>query len=331
MTAAIVVRTPNWLGDTVMALPMLAALRAAEPRARITLVGRWATLLAGQGVADVALPYPKPLAARRRLARALAAERADVAVLLPSSIESALAAWRWRAARRVGYATDGRTALLTDALPLPDPRRHQVDEYAALLAPLGVSGVAATPAWTLRDDPAMDAEIVRLLAEAGIMPDARLVGLHLGAAFGSSKLWPAEAFGRLAHRLTAAGLTPLLLGTAEDAATAIAVTQSAAGPIASLVGRDRPALLPRLLARLRCLVSGDTGVAHLAAAVDVATVTLFGPTDRRLTAPRGRRSRTLDRAVPCAPCFLPRCPIDHVCLTRIEPDAVLDEVRQAVA
>jgi heptosyltransferase-2 len=331
MSAAIVVRTPNWLGDTVMALPMLAALRAAEPGARITLVGRWATLLAGQGVADVALPYPRPLALRRRLARALAADRVDVAVLLPSSIESALAAWRWRAARRVGYATDGRAALLTDALPLPAPRQHQVDEYAALLAPLGVTDVAAAPAWTLRRDDAMDAEIARLLADAGAEADARLVGLHLGAAFGSSKLWPADAFGRLARRLAAAGLTPMLLGTADDADTAIAVTRAAGGPVASLVGRDRPALLPRLLARLRCLVSGDTGVAHLAAAVGVATVTLFGPTDRRLTAPRGRDSRTLDRGAPCAPCFLPRCPIDHVCLTRIEPDEVLHHVRQAAA
>jgi len=146
MSAAIIVRTPNWLGDTVMALPMLAALRAAEPGARITLAGRWATLLAGQGVADVALPYPRPLAARRRLARALAAERADVAVLLPSSLESALAAWRWRAPRRVGYATDGRALFLTDALPLPAPRLHQMNEYAALLAPLSMSGVAAAPA-----------------------------------------------------------------------------------------------------------------------------------------------------------------------------------------
>lgn len=331
MSPTIVVRTPNWLGDTVMALPMLTALRAASPDARITLVGRWATLLAGQGVADVALPYPKPLALRRRLARALAGERADVAVLLPSSIEAALAAWRWRATRRVGYATDGRAALLTDALPLPAPRLHQVDEYAALLAPLGVSGVAEAPAWTLRRDDAMDGEIARLLAEGGVGADARLVGLHLGAAFGSSKLWPAEAFGRLAQRLAAAGLTPVLLGTADDTDTAAAVSLAAGGPIASLVGRDRPALLPRLLARLRCLVSGDTGVAHLAAAVGVATVTLFGPTDRRLTAPRGRVSRTLDHGAPCAPCFLPRCPIDHVCLTRIDPDEVLHEVRQAVA
>jgi lipopolysaccharide heptosyltransferase II len=331
MTAAIVVRTPNWLGDTVMALPALAALRKGEPAARITLVGRWATLLAGQGLADVLLPYPKPLAARRRLARALAAERADVAVLLPGSLESAFAAWRWRAARRVGYATDGRVPLLTDALPLPEPRRHQADEYAGLLAPLGISVVAAAPSWTLRPDEVLDAEVAHLLAEAGAPGAARLVGLHLGAAFGSSKLWPAQAFGRLARDLTDIGPAPLLLGTAEDAPTAALVADAAGTPVPSLVGRDRPALLPRLLARLRCLVSGDTGVAHLAAALGVSTVTLFGPTDARLTAPRGPATRVVERPAPCAPCFLPRCPIDHVCLTRIEPEEVLNEVRRAAA
>ena len=157
------------------------------------------------------------------------------------------------------------------------------------------------------------------------------MGLHLGAAFGSSKLWPPESFGRLARELASGGLCPVLLGTGEDAATAAAVARAAATPLASLVGRDRPAILARLLARLRCLVSGDTGVAHLAAAVGVATVTLFGPTDRRLTAPRGRGARSLDRPVPCAPCFLPTCPIDHVCLTRLDPETVLREVRLAVA
>jgi heptosyltransferase-2 len=331
MSAALVIRTPNWLGDTVMALPMLAALREAEAGARITLVGRWAPLLAGQGLADVLLPYPKLLPARRRLARALAAERPDVAVLLPGSLESALAAWCWRAARRVGYATDGRGPLLTDALPLPVPRHHQADEYAGLLAPLGVRAATARPSWTLRPDEALDAEVTHLLAGAGLPGEARPVGLHLGAAFGSSKLWPAAAFGRLARGLTGIGLVPVLLGTAEDAATAAAVVEAAGAPVPSLVGRDRPALLPRLLARLRCLVSGDTGVAHLAAALGVATVTLFGPTDPRLTAPRGPGSRVLERPAPCAPCFLRRCPIDHICLTRIEPEEVLSEVRLAAA
>ena len=333
MSAAIVVRTPNWLGDTVMALPMLAALRAAEPAARITLVGRWATLLAGQGVADVALPYPKPLALRRRLARALAAERADVAVLLPSSIEAALAAWRWRAARRVGYATDGRAPLLTDALPLPAPRLHQVDEYAALLTPLGVSASrrrprgrpparATTRGWTRRSRGSWPTPASGPTRASSASTWARP---SAAPSSGRGGLRPPRATARRGRAHARSCWAP-----ADDADTAAAVLRAAGGPIASLVGRDRPALLPRLLARLRCLVSGDTGVAHLAAAVDVATVTLFGPTDRRLTAPRGPPSRTLDRAAPCAPCFLPRCPIDHVCLTRSTGE-VLHEVRQAVA
>lgn len=330
-TAHVVVRTPNWLGDTVMALPMLVALRRAAGEARVTLIGRWAPLLAGQGVGDVLLPYPRPLAARRRLARAMAADRADVAVLLPSSLEAALAATRWRARRRVGYATDGRSALLTDAMPLPAPRLHQVDEYAALLSLLDLDGAGPVPEWKLPASPAADAEVARIFGEAELDAGAPVVGLHLGAAFGSSKLWPPEAFGRLARELTAGGLSPVLLGTAEDADTAVEVERAAGMSLASLVGRDRPALLARLLARLRCLVSGDTGVAHLAAAVGVATVTLFGPTDRRLTAPRGRGARALDRPVPCAPCFLPACPIDHICLTRIDPETVLREVRLAVA
>jgi heptosyltransferase-2 len=279
----------------------------------------------------VLLPYPRPLAARRQLARALAADRADVALLLPNSLEAALAATRWRARRRVGYATDGRRALLTDAMPLPAPRLHQVDEYAALLSLLGLDGASPAPEWKLPACPTADAEVAGLLAGAELDAGAPLVGLHLGAAFGSSKLWPPEAFGRLARELAASGLCPVLLGTAEDAATAADVAHAAGMSLASLVGRDRPALLARLLARFRCLVSGDTGVAHLAAAVGVATVTLFGPTDRRLTAPRGRGARALERPVPCAPCFLSTCPIDHICLTRIDPETVLREVRLAVA
>ena len=326
----IAVRTPNWLGDTVMALPMLAALRAARSDARITLVGRWAPLLAGQAVADVLLPYPKARAPRRLVAAALAQDRPDVAILLPSSFESAFAAWRWGARRRVAYATDGRDILLTDRLPVPSPRLHQVDEYAALLAPLGIEEGAGAPRWSLPKSAAAEAEIDRLLAEGGLEIGGPLVGLHLGAAFGSSKLWPAESYGRLARLLTADGLRPVLLGTSDDAATAAAVGRAAEMDVASLVGRDRPALLPRLLSRLRCLVSGDTGIAHLAAAVGVATVTLFGPSDRRLTAPRGPAARVLDREAPCAPCFRPTCPIDHICLTRIEPEAVLHEVRVAL-
>jgi lipopolysaccharide heptosyltransferase II len=327
----IVVRVANWLGDMVMALPALAALRAAEPHARITVIGRWAALLSGQGLADVCLPYPRRLRPRVTMGRVLRADPPALAILLPNSIESALAACWWRAERRVGFDTDGRRALLTDVVPLPAPRHHQVDEYAALVEAVGAPvGEDVVPAWRLLEHPTIEAELHALLEGAGVPAGARIVGLHLGAAFGRSKLWPAESFGRLATRLLRAGLTPLLLGSPADGAVAEIASKAARHPPLSLVGRDRPSILPWLLARLACLVSADTGVAHLAAALGVPTVTLFGPTDPGLSAPRGPKAWAVHRAVPCSPCFLAICPIDHVCLEGIEAEEVEQRVTEVV-
>jgi len=329
--SSIVVRTPNWLGDTVMALPALAAVRTAWPEARITAIGRWAPLLSGQRIGDVVLPYPRPLGERLDLGRSMRQDPPDLAILLANSVESALAAWSWNARRRLGFDTDGRGLLLTDAVPLPSPRRHQIDEYAALLRACGVDVPdAASPTWHLPSRTSPDVEVDALFEMAGVRPDAPIVGLHLGSAFGPSKLWPAASFGELATRLGLRGLCPLLLGSVADHETALRVTAAAGIPVPSLVGRDRPAMLPRLLGRLSCLVSGDTGVAHLAAALGVATVTLFGPTDPGLTAPRGKAAHVLFRHAACSPCFLTDCPIDHICLRDISPEEVEPLVKAAV-
>lgn len=325
----ILVRLPNWLGDTVMALPALHDLRAARPEARVVGVGRWASLLTGQGVADALVPYPRT-GGVRRLAAKLAGMRADAAVLLPNSFESALAARLWGARMRLGYDTDLRRGLLTHPVPLPSPRRHQVDEYRGLLEAVGVTVSATEPAWRLTDDAASSAAVAALLDEGGVPCGVPAIGLHLGASFGSSKLWPPAAYAELASRLSERGLHPVLLGSPADSGTAAAVSACAGWPMASLVGRDRVELLPRLLARLACVVSGDTGVAHLAAAVGTPTVTLFGPTDPRLTTPRSRAARSLEGSAPCAPCFLPRCPIDHVCMRSISADAVAETVAGAL-
>ena len=326
----IVVRLPNWLGDTVMTLPAMHGLRAARPRVCVVAVGRWAPLLAGQGVADALVPYPIGWRARRRLAAALRAMRADVAVLMTNSFESALAARLWGARIRLGYDADLRRLLLTHATPLPSPRLHQIDEYRRLLEAAGVAAPATVPVWRLGDDAAAGAAVSSLLDECGVSRGTRAVGLHLGASFGSSKQWPAASFAEVASRLRKRGLRPIVLGSPADAEMAAAVSAAAGWAIPSLVARDRPELLPRLLARLACLVSSDTGVAHLAAAVGTPTVTLFGPTDPRLTAPRSRGARRIEGSAPCAPCFLPRCPIDHVCMRDITAAGVTDMVQETL-
>jgi heptosyltransferase II len=324
MITALAIRLPNWLGDTVMAEPTVRALRRAYPEARVLLAGPWASVLGGQGLADTLVTYPRAWTGRLAAADVVRRFAPDTAVLLPNSLESALAAWYWGARRRIGFDVGGRGLALTDALALPAPRCHQIDEYLMLAARCDAQPderaprLAPPPA-----DAAERAEVCALLDEAGARGDGPIVGVHLGAAYGPAKTWPAERVIDLCRLLDRAGVRVVLLGTSNEASAADAIAAQA--PAATLAGRDRPALLPSLLTELDALVSGDTGVAHLAAALGTPVVALFGPTDPALSAPRGR-AVALTHPVPCAPCFYRVCPIEHPCLRDL--DATL--VREAV-
>jgi len=319
------VRLPNWLGDTVMAVPALRALRAALGDARILLAGPWAPLLAGQGLADVLVAYPRAWSGRLRAADEVRRFGAGAAVLLPNSLEAALAAVYWGARRRIGYARGGRSWLLSDPVAPPDPRLHQADEYGLLVERLGARVADGVP--RLQPPSADSAERARaraLLAEAAAHGGrGPIVGVHLGAEFGSAKVWPRERVVEFCRALRASGGSPVLLGAPADVRAAEAVRAEV--PTPSLVGRDSPALLPALLAELDALVAGDTGVAHLAAALGRPVVALFGPTDPAWSAPRGPVT-VLARPVPCAPCFYRTCPIDHPCMRLISAERVRERV-----
>jgi heptosyltransferase II len=322
------VRLPNWLGDTVMAVPALRALRETFPEARMALAGPWATLLAEQGVGDTLVTYPRAWSARLAAADAVRALAPDTAVVLPNSLESALAAWYWGAGRRVGFAVGGRALLLTDAPALPAPRAHQIDEYLLLAEACGATIRERAPRLSPpKPDCSERAEVRALLADVGAPREhgRRVVAVHLGAAYGPAKLWPLPQVESFCRLLARDDVSIVLVGAPGDAAAAAAV--SAVAPARSLVGRDRPALLKTLLSEIDVLVSGDTGVAHLAAALGTPAVTLFGPTDPALSAPRGA-ARVLTHPVPCAPCFYRACPIDHPCLRDLAPSAVRDAVLQ---
>ncbi|MGH7313087.1 MAG: glycosyltransferase family 9 protein, partial [Candidatus Rokuibacteriota bacterium] len=283
-------------------------------------------LLAGQGLGDVLVTYPRSLTGRIKAADSVRALGAGVALLLPNSLESGLSAWYWGTRRRIGFAGGGRTRLLTDRLTPPSPRRHQVDEYLLLLEPLGLPPVTRAPALAAPTEGSESREAARALFNDAGADNGRgpRVGLHLGAEFGPSKLWPIERLTQFCRLLVDRGARPVLLGTAADLPAAAGVRELVAVP--SLVGRDTPALLPAVLAELDGLVCGDTGVGHLAAALGTAVVSLFGPTDPHLTAPRGR-VKVVSRPTPCAPCFYRACPIDHPCLRAITADEVEARLR----
>ena len=330
MPETVIVRLPNWLGDTVMALPAIRALRRAFADASLVVAGPWATLLVGQELADVVVTYPRGWTGRLRTADRVRALGATVAVLCPSSLESALAARYWGARRRVGFASDGRGWLLTDRVPVPVPRRHQIEEYVVLVEALGIPVDDRVPRLRPPDPEGAERREVRaLLADAGVETRAGAdrrrprIGVHLGAEYGGSKRWPVSRVIELCRGLQEAGDIPVLLGAPGDAADAARVT--AAVPMASLVGRDRAELLTAVTSEMDALVSGDTGLAHLAAALGTPVVTLFGPTDPARTAPRG--SLVVRHPVPCSPCFYRECPIEHPCLGEIGADRVMAQLR----
>jgi lipopolysaccharide heptosyltransferase II len=325
------VRFPNWLGDTVLALPTLRALRGALPGAELWCLGPWvgSILETEIGVARRLVP-PRRVGARLAQARRLRQARFDLALILPNSFETGLAGWLSGARWRVGYG-EGRSRLLTHPVPSEPQPVHQVTSYLRLLAPLGVKTAPAARALPMMTvDTARRIAARRLLEEAGVTPGAPRVGLQLGAGLGPAKLWPPERIAQLATRLEARGARAVLLGAPQATGLAEAVQAAASAPIRSLVGRDSPALLPALVAELDVLVGADSGPAHVAAAVGVPAVTLFGPTDPRLTAPLGVGQQTLWHQPACGPCFLRECPIDHRCLLAIEVAEVETAVMRAL-
>src|SRR5207249_1013122 len=299
----VIVRLPNWLGDTVMAVPAIRALRQALEGAPLLLAGPWAAILGDQALADVLVTYPRSWSGRLSTADTVSDFGGSTAVLLPNSFEAAAAALYWGARRRIGFAVGGRSWLLTDRVELPRPRPHQVDEFALLVEPLGVAVDVREPRMAPPDAASPERRRVRaLMREAGVPEPAgaaRLVGVHLGAAYGSAKVWDPVRVVELCRLLGERGDTAVLLGAPGDV------------PLVEEVSRD-------------------TGVAHLAAALGTPVVALFGPTDPRLTAPRGPVA-VIRGDAPCAPCFYRTCPIDHPCMRAIEATAVIERLDALLA
>ena len=327
----LLIRLPNWLGDSVMALPTLRALRKGLSGTEITLAGPWAALLGTQEVADRSLDYPRGWPDRLALVGAIRSLAADTALLFPNSFEAALSALLWGAARRVGFSLDRRTFLLTHPILPPTGALHQVHRYQCLLGPFGFAAEEKVPIWRLPPDGCAGEAARRLLGEGGL-PDGRpVIGLHVGAAFGPSKLWPLDRFVSLCRALAGEKIATVLLGSPSDLEVGRRIQKEAGVPVASLIGRDAPDMLPALLSRLDMFVGGDTGTAHLAAALGTPVLALFGPTDPRLTRPLGPGHATLWKCPPCSPCFLPRCPADHACMRSISAEEVFEGIQERLA
>lgn len=329
---SILVYSPSWIGDSVMSLGALRSLRSQYRDAKLTVLAKpWVEeLYRGCEAVDATFRYDVngihggPLGFTR-LVRRLNQARFDLAVLFPNAFRAAAVVRAARIPDRWGYGTDGRGFLLTQSVP-PAPRpfgRHQTYYYLDLIQGLGIRPGPPNISLTVTGDLAEQA--AGLLRSSGWHPGEPLLGLHPGATNSSAKRWAPERYAELGNRLAAEhGCRVLLLGGPKEVALAAEIRIHLRKPPLFLAGATSLGELMGLLALLSVLVTNDSGPMHLASALGVPTVAVFGPTDERETGPLGRDSRVVRRRVECGPCLVKECPTDHKCMLEVHVDEVYD-------
>lgn len=329
----ILVRATNWVGDAVMCLPALQSLRASFPDSHIAILARpWvADLYRREAFCDEVILYEAPkgwngLWQKRAVAAKLRERKFDCAVLMQNAFEAAALAWCARIPVRIGYNRDGRGPLLTHAMPVPKSGEiplHQRFYYLALLERAGLIEASSQVVEIALNGAAEAAKHGRdLFARNGI--DGGIVGLSPGAAFGGAKRWLPERFAQSA----------VAIARHRDASVAIFGSKDEAelgAQVAALIGRENVLAVNfagktplrdfiDMTAACELFLTNDSGAMHVASALGVPTVVIFGPTDEAATGPAGRHYTILREPVDCAPCLLRECPIDHRCMTRVSAD-----------
>jgi heptosyltransferase-2 len=326
---------PNWVGDVVMATPAIRAVRDHFPNSRLLAVCRpyvAATIEGAPWFDDVILFDKKGPRERREVGvtRRLRRERVDAAVLFPNSFRSAAVAALGRCRRRIGFDRYGRGWLLTD--PLKSLRDAQgriapnpvIDEYNRLARALGTPDPGHR--MELFTTPADEAAADRVWADLGLNQFSEVIGVNNSGAFGAAKLWPVEHFAALTRELAdRRGCGVLVVCGPNERTNAREIFRLAdRRNVVSLA--DRPVslgLTKACVRRLDLFVTTDSGPRHFAAAFDRPVVSLFGPTFIDWTETYFPKGINLQKQVPCGPCQLRVCPLDHRCMRELSVAEVL--------
>ena len=337
----IMVRATNWIGDAVMSLPAIEALHARFPNSEIVLVAKpW--------VSEIYLNHPaicrqivydaegQHRGARGfwKLVRKLRSERFDAAILLQNAFQAALIAWCARIPIRIGYARDGRSWLLNEAVEVPPPAAygHQVYYYLQLLFR---SGFIEKPEM-LQEGHLHLTESERRwaanqLQSVGLGGRRFLVGISPGASFGGAKRWLPDRYAELADRLVdALDADVLIFGSRAEMPLAEGVAGTMEHPPVLLAGKTTLRESMALMAKCHLVITNDSGPMHLAAALGLPLLAIFGSTNERATGPLGLRVRVIKHPVECSPCGLRECPIDFRCMNGLSVDEVYTAALESV-
>jgi heptosyltransferase-2 len=326
----ILVRATNWVGDAVMSLPALRALRERFPQARIAILAKpWvADLYRREHVCDSLIPYTAGTWREKfAAARELRLGHFDTAILLQNAFEAAAIAYLAGIPERIGYARDGRSFLLTHSIPVPrggEIPRHERFYYLELLRRAGL--LDALPA-----SDSIRLEAASLARAAGqdrfraLGLSEIVIGLSPGAAYGAAKRWLPERFAEAANRVAIEqNASVAIFGSASERALCQSVAAAITVPVKNLAGETTLAEFIDLAAACRVYLTNDSGAMHIASALGVPTVAVFGATDDQTTGPSGPLARIVREPVDCSPCLKRECPIDHRCMTRVSAARVAE-------
>lgn len=321
---------PAWIGDTVLAQPLFERLHERHPGLELdALAPRWvAPVLARmpqiRHVIDSPFGHGEiSLRTRWNLARQIAAEDYQQAYILPNSLKSALVPFMAGIPERIGFVGESRYGLINrrhtldkEALPL------MVERFAQLAEAPGAPLPRPLPRPRLTSTPEQQAAA---LAALGLAPPQRLVVFCPGAEYGPAKRWPARHFAALARALIARGHTIWLLGSPKDRNVGEDIVHQVPGPCRNLCGATNLEQAIDLLALAELVVCNDSGLMHVAAALDRRLVALYGSSSPNFTPPLSDKASILRLGLQCSPCFKRECPLGHLdCLNKLEPTRALD-------
>jgi heptosyltransferase-2 len=313
----ILIRSSNWLGDVLMSVPAVRAIKAGRPDARVTIA-------APEKIASVWKLVPEvdaiiPLRGSRLLSvvRSLRSEPfIDAAILFPNSLRAALESWLTTIPRRVGYRGHWRCWLLNQIVPVPlkpGPPEHHSLRFLRIARECGAdTSNAQHPTSNLQTT------IGRQPIKIGLCP---------GAEYGPAKRWLPERFAEAAKKISAqSSVQWILFGTTRDVTVGEQIAAALGDHCVNRIGQTTLDQLIDELRECRLLLTNDTGTMHLAALLDVPVVAIFGSTEPRLTGPLGNGHIILRHHVECSPCFLRECPIDFRCMQAVSVQEVADAV-----
>lgn len=336
---SIIVRMPNWIGNLVMATPVLEDLRTTFPNAEITAMclSHIAPLLEHDSTIDKLFHFSKSKKFFRRIDERNIVEKLkkgqyDVGILLTNSFSSAWRFWRGDVHNKIGFKTQCRSMFLDKPLPLPKnrARQHLVVTYKTLLTPLGIPISSIAPHLSVLKEEIQDAW--KFVKRFGVTTKNKIIGISPGADYGPAKCYLPERFREVAQRLIKAhpACVILFFGKISQKDLIGKICTNLPYRVINLAGQTNLRELMALIKICSVVLTNDSGPMHIADSLKTPLLALFGPTDPVISSPYRQNRSIIQKEIVCAPCFQRECPTDSSCMTQITVEEVVDALLEKI-